>query len=74
MVLKLFLLFPPYTYQSATVSLGGGLTEDDARGFLTADTYHKKIDIAEITEYVEFNCLNAAICNNNIIDEPRKCH
>ena len=46
------------TYQSATGSLGDelyGFTGDDVRGFLTADTYHKKIDIAEITEYAELN-------------------
>ena len=61
------------TYQSKTGSLGDlyGFTEDDVRAFLTADTYHKNIDIAEINEYVDFNCLNAG--NGNLIDEFDRC-
>ena len=61
------------TYKASSGSLGNlyGFTDDDVRAFLTADSYHKNIDIAEITSYVELNCLNAD--NGNLIDEFDRC-
>ena len=59
--------------QSASLSNLYGFTEDDVKAFLKADTYHKNIDIAEITKYVELNCLNADSGNNNLIAEFDRC-
>ena len=63
------------TYKASTGSLGNlyGFTDDDVRAFLTADSYHKNIDIAEITKYVELNCLDANNGANNLIDEFDRC-
>ena len=63
------------TYKASTGSLGNlyGFTDDDVRAFLTANSYHKNIDIAEITKYVELNCLDANNGANNLIDEFDRC-
>ena len=63
------------TYKASTGSLGNlyGFTDDDVRAFLNANSYHKNIDIAEITKYVELNCLDANNGANNLIDEFDRC-
>ena len=55
------------TYKSSGGSLGSlyGFTDQDVKDFLTADGYHKNINLAEIVSkgYVELNCLDADLGN-----------